>query len=178
MQNIYENMDFLDLAVKRYSVRKYTDKKIEPEKLQKILEAARLAPTACNNQPFKLIVVESSQGLEKLSAAANIYGAPLAVIVCASRNLCWKRASDGRQTADIDAGIVTDHMMLAATTLDLGTVWVCNFNSEAVTAAFNIPEQYEPVNLLVIGYPAGYEPNPRHFIRKCIDELVVREKFD
>jgi nitroreductase len=171
------NMDFLNLVAQRYSVRQYTDKKVEQDKLQKILQAAQLAPTACNNQPVKLIVVESEAGLAKLGTAAKTYGAPLAIVVCANDRACWKRAADQRSTADIDASIITDHMMLAATELGLGSVWVCNFNCATLVKEFNIPQEFEPVNLLIVGYAEGYEPNPRHFVRKCIDELVVKESF-
>ena len=171
------NMDFLNLVEQRYSVRKYTEKKVEQEKLQQILQAGRLAPTACNNQPFKLIVIESETGLEKLGLASKVYGAPLAIVVCTSVQACWKRAVDQRNTADIDAAIVTDHMMLAATALELGSVWVCNFNSAVAVKEFNIQQEYEPVNILIVGYADGYEPNPRHSIRKCLDELVVKESF-
>lgn len=117
-------MIFIDLAKKRYSVRNYTDKKVEKEKLDKILQAAHAAPTAANLQPVHLIAVESKEGLEKISKGANIYGASLAIIVCADHNRAWVRPFDKKQTCDIDASILTDHMMLEATELGLGTVWV------------------------------------------------------
>ncbi|MDR1340290.1 MAG: nitroreductase family protein [Prevotellaceae bacterium] len=170
-------MKFIELATKRFSARKYLAKKVEPEKLQQILEAGRIAPTACNNQPFKLLVIESDEGLEKLKKAYKAFGAPLAIIVCSDREQCWKRPFDRKKSGDIDASIVTDHIMLQATELGLGSVWVCNFDPEIIRKEFNIPDNLEPVNLLMAGYSADEAPNPRHFIRKSMDEITVKESF-
>ena len=123
-------MNFIEIAKKRYSVRNYSSKKVEKEKLDKILQAAHVAPTAANLQPVHLIAVESKEGLEKISKGANIYNAPLAIIVCADHNKAWVRPFDQKQTGDIDAAILTDHMMLEATELGLGTVWVCYFQPD------------------------------------------------
>ena len=104
-------MELLEIAKKRHSVRKYTGKEIEQEKLDKILEAAHVAPTAANMQPVRLIVVKSKEGLEKVGKAANIYQAPAAIVVCANKTKAWKRPFDGKITTDIDASILTDHMI-------------------------------------------------------------------
>ena len=112
-------MEFLSIAKQRFSVRSYTSQHVEPEKLEKILEAARVAPTAANLQPIRLIVAQSEQSLAKIGKAANIYGAPLAIIVCADHEKAWVRPFDKKQTGDIDASILTDHMMLQATELGL-----------------------------------------------------------
>ena len=82
-------MEFLSIAKQRFSVRSYTSQHVEPEKLEKILEAARVAPTAANLQPLRLIVAQSEQSLAKIGKAANIYGAPLAIIVCADHEKAW-----------------------------------------------------------------------------------------
>lgn len=145
-------MDFITIAKQRMSVRSYTDKKVEPEKLEKILEAAHVAPTAANLQPVHLIAVQSEEGLAKIGKAANIYGAPLAIIVCADHNKAWVRPFDKKQTGDIDASILTDHMMLQATELGFGSVWVCYFKPDVLSREFNLPANLEPVNILVIGY--------------------------
>lgn len=172
-------MSFLDLAKKRYSVRKYEAKKVEKEKLLKILEAGRVAPTGANKQPVRLIVVQEPEGLEKLKKAANVYGAPLAIIVCGERNAAWVRPFDGKNIVEIDASIVTDHMMLQATELELGTVWICYFNPTVIKTEFNIPEGFEPINILVIGYAAGEAESPdRHDkARKPLKELVSYKTF-
>ena len=91
-------MNFIEIAKKRCSVRSYSDKKVEKEKLDKILQAAHVAPTAANLQPVHLITVESKEGLEKISKGANIYNAPLAIIVCADHNKAWVRPFDKKQT--------------------------------------------------------------------------------
>lgn len=150
-------MDFISIAKQRYSVRKYTRKKVEPEKLEKILEAAHVAPTAANRQPIRLIAVQSEEALAKVGNAADIYGAPLAVIICADHNRAWTRPYDKKQTVDIDASILTDHMMLQATELGLGSVWICYFKPDVLKKDFSLPDNLEPVNILAIGY-ADEEP--------------------
>ena len=108
-------MELLDVMKKRFSVRKYKEQQVEPEKLAKILEAAHVAPTATNAQPVRLIVVQSEEGRAKLDKAARLYGAPTVIIVCADHDKAWVRKYDQMQTTDIDASILTDHMMLEAT---------------------------------------------------------------
>lgn len=170
-------MEFLNLAKQRYSVRDYVKRKVEEEKLQRILEAGRIAPTGANRQPQRFIVVRSEEGLSKLKGSANVYGAPLAIIVCADHSATWKRSYDRKDIADIDASIVTDHMMLEATELGLGSVWICHFNPEKLRINFNIPENIEPVNILALGYAAGEAASPdRHdTLRVPLDQLVLGE---
>ena len=172
-------MDFIKIAKTRSSIRSYTDQKVEPEKLEKILEAAHVAPTAANLQPVRLIVVQSEEGLAKISKAAGIYDAPLAIIVCADHNKAWVRPFDQKQTGDIDASILTDHMMLQATELGLGSVWVCYFKPDVLSQEFNLPANLEPVNILVIGYAVEESADPeRHSqTRIPVSELVSYEKL-
>ncbi len=145
-------MDFSTLIKERHSVRSYLAKHVETEKLNAILEAGRLAPTAANLQPITVFVVEGKETLAKLAKAANIYDAPLALIICADKEVAWTRPFDGMQTTDIDASIVTDHMMLQASALGLGSVWICYFKPDVVKKEFAIPENLIPVNILAIGY--------------------------
>ncbi len=147
--------DFLTLAEKRCSIRSYEKRKVEKEKRDLILEAGRLAPTGCNRQGQRLIVVESEEGLEKVSQAGHTYGAPLAVVVCIEKGSSWTRPCDGKTLGDIDAAIVTDHMMMEATDLGLGSCWICNFNPDVLRSELSIPENYEPVNILLVGYATG-----------------------
>lgn len=95
-------MSLLDIAKKRYSVRKYEDKPVEKEKLEKILACAHVAPTAANLQPVKLLVVQDKERLKSIAKAGNIYNAPLAIIVCADHSKAWTRPFDNKQTTDID----------------------------------------------------------------------------
>ena len=159
-------MDFLSLAKKRYACRKYAPAKVEQEKLDIILEAGRVAPTGANRQPQRLIVVRSQEGMERLARCTRDFGAPCAVIVCADTGEAWTRKYDGKTISDIDASIVTDHMMLAAASLGLDTLWICMFKPEAV-------------NILLIGYGIGTPADPdRHdLLRKPLAETVVYETF-
>ncbi|CAA7602149.1 Putative nitroreductase TM1586 [Acididesulfobacillus acetoxydans] len=172
-------MDFLQLAKTRCSVRKYLPRKVEREKLLKILEAGRIAPTAANMQPQRLLVVEEEDGLAKLRKAANIYDAPLALIICSDRQIAWKRPFDGKTTVEIDAAIVTAHMMLEATELGLGTVWVGYFKPDVIVEEFHLPGSVEPIAVLPIGYPAGETAPPdRHERdRKPLSHLVSYETY-
>ena len=165
-------MDFITIAKQRQSVRSYNNKKVEAEKLEKILEAAHVAPTAANLQPVHLIAVQSEEGLAKISKAAGIYGAPLAIIVCADHNKAWVRPFDKKQTGDIDASILTDHMMLQATELGLGTVWVCYFKPDVLSKEFDLPANLEPINILVVGYS---DVEPADTQRIPISQLVSYE---
>lgn len=172
-------MNFLELAKKRHSVRKYENKKVEEEKLLKILEAARIAPTAANFQPQRLLVIQEEEGLDKLKKAGNIHGVPLAIIVCSDHGTSWKRSLDRKDAADIDASIITDHMMLQATDLGLGSLWMCAFDPAVIRKEFNLPENYEPINILGIGYSAVPAESPdRHDTkRKPLGSIVFYETF-
>lgn len=166
-------MDFLKLAEKRYSVRKFSDKPIEQEKLELILNAGRVAPTAKNNQPQQIYILQSAEALEKLGRCSPcLYGAPAAILICYDKDVSWKR-NDGKEHGDIDASIVLTHMMLQAEELGLGTCWVCVFDPVAVAAEFGLPGNLVPSSLMPIGYAAGdAEPAPRHFERKPLADTV------
>lgn len=170
-------MDFLTIAKTRCSIRSYADRKVEPEKLERLLEAAHVAPTAANLQPVRLLVVQSEEGLAKLGKAANLYGAPLAVVVCADLDKAWTRPFDRKQTGDIDASILTDHMMLQAAELGLGSVWICYFQPDVLRREFDLPANLEPVNILAVGYAAESFADPERHSRARIPlaELVSYE---
>ncbi len=172
-------MEFLELAKKRCSTRKYTEQKVEPEKLARILEAARVAPTGKNAQAFKLLVMQSEESLAKLREAANFYDAPLAILTCADIENTWHRSFDGKIISDIDASIVSTHMVMEAAELGLASLWICRFKPDVVREAFHIPEGLEPVNLTVFGYPAEpLKSAERHDTdRKALTELLVEESF-
>ncbi|MCT8975200.1 nitroreductase family protein [Clostridium sp. CX1] len=172
-------MDFLGLAKRRYSVRKYQGKKVEEEKLMRILEAGRVAPTGANTQPQRILVIKEKEGLEKLSKSANVYGAPVAIITCVDHSAVWKRPFDKKKISDIDVTIVTDHMMLEATAQGLGTVWICYFDPQVIKKEFNLPESFEPVNILAVGYAEGEAASPdRHDkARKPLEDIVFYESF-
>ena len=172
-------MDFLKLVKKRYSAREFSKKTVDEKDLLKILEAGRCAPTAANRQPQKLLVVQSHDGLQKLSRTARIYNAPVVIVVCADTTAAWTRRYDGKQTMDIDASIVTDHMMLMAADLGIDSLWLASFDPAAVRGDFNIPGHLEPVNLLALGYNGGKPSSPdRHDTeRKPLEDIVFKESF-
>ncbi|MFA6064233.1 MAG: nitroreductase family protein [archaeon] len=167
-------MDFLDLAKKRYSVRKYSSKAVEEEKLSKILEAAQIAPTAKNAQPFKLIVIKT-KGREK--ELLQIYSrdwfvtAPIVICACTTKKDSWARM-DGKNYCDIDLAIALDHLILQATELGLGTCWVGAFDPNKAKELLSLPKEYEPILFVPIGYSID---EPREKIRKPLNQLVSFE---
>lgn len=169
-------MDFLTLASTRMSIRKYLDQMIDEKDLNSILEAGRIAPTSGNTQKLKFLIINTPDDRTRLKKAADFYNAPLVIVVCSDHSDEWKRPFDGKSLLDIDASIVTDHMMLEATSLGLGSVWICYFDPYSIIEEFKLPPEYEPVNLLAIGYPTAEQPqNPNHDKRKPISDLLLRK---
>ena len=173
------NIDFLELAAERYSVRKFTDQVIEQDIIDKILKAGHLAPTACNIQPQRILVINSEEAITKLKNCTRChFDTSTAMLICYDKNECWQRKYDGKTSGDIDASIVTTHMMLEAYTLGVGTTWVMHFNPEAMKEEFAIPDNFEPVALLAMGYPAeSAEPYPGHSEFKPLEEMVWYNQF-
>lgn len=170
-------MKFSQLITKRYSVRKYVEQPVENEKLLQVLEAARLAPTAVNFQPFHLLVFREKEKRERLLETYKrdwIKSAPVIILACADHSQSWKRSMDGKDSADIDVAIAVDHMTLQAVELGLGTCWVCNFDAKKCTEILELPSHIEPLVMLPLGYPAD---NPREKKRKELNEIVHWEKF-
>lgn len=166
-------MDFLQLATARYSVRRYKSTPVPQEHIDKILAAGRMAPTALNNQPQEIIVVHSDEGRALLRKCTPChYDAPLAFIVCCDTAAAWAREYDGKSSGDIDAAIVTTHMMMEATELGLGTTWVMWFDPAAVTDEFGLPDGIEPVAILLAGY-ADVDTSSDHLDRRDVDEYVT-----
>ena len=168
------NMSFLELATDRFSVREFSSRPVEDEKIEKILLAAKVAPTAVNYQPQKLYVIKSPEAIKKLSGFRNIFGAPLAVIVCYDDTLSWKNGKDnGHDSGEVDASIVTTHMMLQAWELGIGSCWMGAFSPEDVSKEFGIPANEHPVAILALGYAApGCMPSERHTISREMSEMV------
>jgi nitroreductase len=164
-------MKFSELIAKRYSVRAYKPDPVEDEKLRQVLEAARLAPTAANRQPFRLIVIRT---VGREAELRRIYGedwfvqAPLVIGVCGLLTRSWVRG-DGKNYCDVDAAIVMDHLILAATDLGLGTCWVGAFNPSAAREILGLPDGVEPIAFTPLGYPAD-RPKPK--MRRPLSELV------
>lgn len=171
-------MDFFDLIQTRYSVRAYRPDPVPDETLAKILEAGRVAPTAHNNQPFQIIVIHTADRQEQLR---KIYGRdwfwqqpPLILCVCGVYQQGWVRGYDKRSYVEVDAAIVMDHMILAATALGLGTCWIAAFNAPAAREILELPPEVEPLIFTPLGYPND-APKPRE--RKSLADLVRYEKW-
>ncbi len=169
-------MAFSDLIRSRYSVRAYKPDPVPADLLAEILEAARVAPTAANRQPFRLIVIHTAgrqEELRRLYRREWFGQAPLVIGVCALPAEAWVRR-DGINYAFVDASIVMDHIVLAATDLGLGTCWVAAFDPAAARQILGLPEGVEPVAFTPLGYAAD-EPRPKE--RKPLAELVRYERW-
>lgn len=167
-------MNFLKLAKTRYSVRTYTEKPIERDKIDYILECARVAPSATNAQPWHLYVITDINIKKEL---LNSYPrdwfekAPLYIVVCVNEDIAWVRNSDKKNHADIDGAIIAEHICLAAADCGLGSCWVCNFNPEICSDVLALPTNLKPIALIPIGYPSTDEiPDKK---RKSLSEIVT-----
>lgn len=168
-------MYFKEMARTRYSVRAFSPKKVEDEKLKVLLEAANAAPTACNNQPQRLYVVKSDEGIRKLNEITKfIFGATTVIIFTSKRDEEWRNPfTDEYHTGEIDVSIVCTHVMMQAWELGLGSCWVGYFDPEKVRAAFNIPADEQIIALLPVGYAAkDCKPSGGHYKRKPIESTV------
>ena len=169
-------MQFSELVKKRYSVRSYKHEPVPDDKLQQVLESARLAPTAANRQPFQLIVIHTAGREEELSRIYDrpwFVQAPIVICACGIPAQGWVRR-DGKSYLDVDVAIVMDHLTLAAADLGLGTCWIGALNPDAAREVLGLPDNIEPIAFTPLGYPDG---QPREKKRKPLDELVQYERW-
>lgn len=168
-------MSFIDLAQSRYSVRSFSERQVEDEKLEILLKAAQAAPTACNNQPQRLYVLRSEESIEKLKASTRfVFGAKTAIIFTANRDEAWKNPFTSEyHTGEIDVSIVCTHVMLQAWELGIGSCWVGYYDPEKVRKAFSIPKNEQIVAILPLGYPSETStPAAGHGMRKPTESTV------
>ncbi len=166
-------MEYFEIIKNRYSARSYKPDKVEPEKLQQILEAARLAPTAVNYQAFKILVIDTTgreAELKKIYPRDWFAEAPLILGVCSIPAKCWVR-KDQKSYADVDVAIVMDHIILAATALGIGTCWIGAFDRQAAKVILDLDNTLEPVVFTPLGY--AQVPPPANRVRKSLEELVI-----
>jgi nitroreductase len=166
----------LEAIKKRQSVRSYRDKKIQEDELQQVLEAGRLAPSACNNQPWKFIVVKDKNLKEKLIPACKnqkFVGEASVVIVGCAINPSY-RMSNGKYSYSIDLAIALDHMSLEAASLGLGTCWIGAFYQDQVKEILGVPEDVRIVALMPVGYPKELGSKTG---RKPLSEIVCYDKY-
>lgn len=179
-------MDFIDISKRRVTTRQFDVRPVEQEKLDKILEAGRFAPTAVNAQPQRILVLDKPESLAKVREFCTFgydkkyveltkecddkehghnvyyYGAPLVLFVCWDKNVCWKHPQSGELSGATDATIVSTHMMLEAASIGLGTVWISYFDKDKARALLHLPDNWEINNMIYIGYPAAdFVPNQK-----------------
>ena len=172
-------MEFEKLIAERYSVRKFRDEKLSKEDVEKILNAGHLAPTGCNYQPQRVLVLNTDESMEKLRSCTKChFGAPSAMLVCYNEDESWKRPYDGALSAEADASIVATHIMLAAHDIGVGCCWVMHFDPFKIKEAFNIPQNVKPISLLVMGYPAPEaKPLDMHYKFRPMEDVVFYDTF-
>ena len=167
-------MEFESVIRERKSTRLFSSKALEEEKLLKILEAGRLAPTAKDTQAIKIIVVRSEEGIKKIDKATICrYKAPTVLIVCSKKDDAFNK-KNGHSYTDIDSSIVNTHMMLEATNLGVDNIWIGYFDEHILKEEFDIEEDMVPVCMLMLGYKSKLcPPSPFHNKRKSLEEIVV-----
>lgn len=172
-------MDFLELAKARCTTRGFTDERISKKDLDRILSVGRVAPSACNRQPQRIIVVQDPANLTKVQKAYQTFGSQCVLIVCRDTRNELIRPYDQKCSGDLDIGIICDHMMLAARELDIGSVMVGLFDPHIIRREFHIPEYIEPTVLLILGYPEKGFLNPNRLSeeRKPISQTVMYESY-
>ncbi len=172
-------MDFENVITDRYSVRKFKEMHLAKEDIDKILNAGHLAPTGCNYQPQRILVLNTDNAIEKLKKCTKChFNAPCAMLVCYNKEETWTRPYDGAISAPVDSAIVATYMMLEAQNIGVGVCWVMHFNPTAMREEFNIPKNIEPLALLVMGYPhPEAEPIEMHYKSKPIDDVVLYDSF-
>ncbi len=172
-------MEFSKLIKERYSVRKFENKHLTTAEIDEILTAAHLAPTGCNIQPQRILVLNTDESIEKLRDCTKChFYAPCAFLVCFDKTECWQRKYDNALSGTIDASIVATHMILKIHDMGLGATWVMHFDPQKMRDTFNVPQNIEPVALLVMGHPSkDSAPIQMHFEQRPICETVVYDKF-
>lgn len=178
---------------RRRSVRKYLARPVEDEKLEILLEAARLAPSASNSQPWHFIVVRNKETIENLSRSVMVgttwvnrwmLSAPCVIVACGKRNplVHWGAKALGIDLLKVDVAIAVEHICLAATDLDLGTCWIGWFSEKKVKKLLDIPVNINVIALLTVGYPADSSTkesigNIQKRQRKEIKSIYSSEKY-
>lgn len=164
----------MQLLRERYSCRSYMpDKPIDHSVMAAILDAARLAPSATNRQPWTFLVIDSAEGRDKVCRAYDrdwFRDAPAYIIAFGDHEAAWHRPYDGKDHTDVDLSIAIEHICLAATSLGVGTCWVCNFDPAILRAEFNVPAHLEPVAIIPVGYPTSDDVPVKK--RKTPDEII------
>lgn len=170
---------FYSLSAHRYSCRNYSGKPVARDLIMASLDAARLAPSACNRQPWQFLVIDTPELREAIQKSYDrewFAAAPVYVVALGLHDEAWHRQFDGKDHTDVDVSIAVEHFCLAAATLGLGTCWVCNFDPAVLVEALALPEGVEPIAIIPVGYPEEGTKVPEKK-RKSIDEIVKWGKY-
>ena len=172
-------MTFEQLITDRYSVRSFKNEHLPQEVIDKLLEAAHKAPTGCNYQPQRILVMNTDDSISKLQTCTRChFGAPTAMLICHNKQESWKRKYDDARSSPVDAVIVATYLMLAAQNEGVGTCMVMHFDPTAMRETFSIPAHIESALLLVMGYPSeDAKPIEMHFKKRPLTETVVYDTF-
>ena len=171
-------MKVLEVIQKRRSVRKYKEDPIPEKDLMRVLEAARLAPSGKNFQPWKFIIVKDKALKEKLAQASAgqffMAEAPIIIVGCGFPDNCYAHMGRYMKSWSVDVTIALEHLILQAQEEGLGTCWIGSFEEEEVKAILNIPENVKVLALTPLGYP---DEIPRFRRRKSLDEIISYDRF-
>lgn len=172
-------MEFLELAKSRFSVLNYDTRSVEQEIIEKVLASALAAPTACNNQPQRILVIQDDEGRKRLNRVVpSRRYVPIAFLVCYDKTMSWVRPMDGKNSGEIDAAIVATHMMMELTDLGLGSIWVMYWDPAAMKREFALKEELEPVALLIAGYHApDAKPRKGHLESVSLRDIRIEPQF-
>ena len=167
-------MDFLTFAKERYSCRKFSDKPVENEKIERIIDAGLCAPTACNNQPYKIWVLQSEEAVKNAyDVTPCIFGTKIALLVGCDRKTAWVRKFDEHNFAEVDGSIVATQIMLAIHAEGLESTWVGHFDAPALKEKYPELAEYELIAMFPIGYASDdAEPAPGHTNKNERTEMV------
>ena len=172
-------MEFEKLIEQRYSVRNFKPDHLPQDVVDKIISAGHKAPTGCNYQPQRILVLNTDESVQKLKQCTKChFDAPCAMLVCHNKDESWTRKYDGALSSPVDAVIVSTHMMLSAHDNGVGCCWVMHFDPFAMKTTFNLPDDVEPDALLVRGYPSDEsKPLGLHFESRPVEDVVFYDKF-
>ena len=170
-------MDFQKICDQRFSVRSFASTPVEDEKIQKILEMVRKAPTARNNQPYEIFYAKTPQAIQKLAPGReDFFGAPLVFVICSVDEKRWFNRVTGREFTSQDIGIIATTTMYAASEVGLSSLYVCAFDPEKTRQALNL-QGLTPECLMFVGYPSeDAKPSAMHANRRQIDEFAYEIK--
>jgi len=171
----YGSDAFMQILESRYSCHAFTHHPVSEAKLQMILDAGRMAPSAANQQPTRIWVVKSEEALARLHQVHPCYGAPVVLIVGCRNEEAWVRPSDGINAAKTDAAVVLTHLMLTATDVGLANMWIWDFDPGKIREVLPETRNHGLYGLLAIGHPAVGEGKPTdlHEQRKPLEDLVI-----